>query len=540
MRQFLFSVIFLFSVSAFGAEIPSGKPANFCRFFLGSLNVENAHPPYMTIPDRVAEYTPIKHLGSIRARGLAGSPNRRLPNWTREKVELKLGQLQTLLGLWPERPAVLGIVEVRDASITGKIATALGYKEPIVSASSNERGMDVGLLLNPSPELEIVSTQEVPLTGPEFANYRTRNLLVVSVSVAQRFLLHFVVAHWPSQGGPTEARVEAARQTRALVGKLKSDYPGSEAIVMGDFNTLDSEKDILGRHPFRDILLEANGAATLVDAFTLESMRAPGAHPEGTYYYAPNDEWNRLDRFFVTDGLLRNRPNGLRLVSKTYRVNAPEAVTHEVKRRDGSTIRVPLRYDPEATTAARAGFTDHFGISVGIEAHWQDSGLERVRFLLDQDILLARSVILFPKSPKGARRFISWSEYVAEKDKIGVDGAKFGAFEIREGESFVRLRDGDDGKNWYFNDLRYDSEGGDIEKIRGPRWDEFVAALATPESARRVLLHIPDYRTHRPESVYQLLLDLREKGIIAELPLLENIEQAPSTMPVDLAETKAK
>jgi hypothetical protein len=400
--------------------------------------------------------------------------------------------------------------------------------------------MDVGLLLNPSPELRIVSTQEVQLTGPEFANYRTRNLLVVTVLVADRFLLHFVVAHWPSQGGPTESRVEAARQTRALVGKLKSDYPGSEAIVMGDFNTLDSEKDRLGRHPFRDILLEPNGDATLVDAFTLESMRAPGVYPEGTYYYAPNDEWNRLDRFFVTDGLLRNRPNGLRLVSKTFRVNAPDAVTHQVSRRDGSTIRVPLRYNPEATTPALAGFTDHFGISVGIEAHWQDSGLEPAPFVLDQDVLLARSVILFPKSPKGARRFISWSEYVAEKDKIGVEGAKFGAFEIRDVESFVRLQDGPDGKNWYFNDLRYDSEGGDIEKIRGPKWDEFVAALSTQESARRVVLRVPDYRRHRPESVYQLLLDLRDKGVIAQLPLFENIEQAPVPMPVDVAEIKAK
>lgn len=469
----------------------------------------------------MGEFTDLRLHQYMGNHPMAGSPSRRANNWTSAKLEIKLGQIEKILSSMPEKPAVLGVSEVRDSSVTAKLARHLNFSETIETRSATERGMDVALLVNPSENMQIVSTREVPLVGPEFEWNKTRNLLVATVLVADRFLLHLVVVHWPSQGGPTTSRVEAARQTRNLVDKLISDFPGSEAIVLGDFNTLEDEADHVGRHPFKTIFRSGDGPSQLTDLFSIPEAQAEIPQPEGTYYFAPKDQWNRLDRFFVTPGLLGQKETGLRIRPKSFAIHTNDQITQEYTRPSGEKIRIPAAYNFETENPEKAGYSDHSGIYVTLEAHWKEPMGPEIAFQLDRDILTLSSVVLFPKET-GSRRFIPWKEYQENKDLIGKSGP-YEKFTVKNPESFAQLTDDPEGGNFLFKNTKYDMDKADPTNMQGPKWKEMIEALADPDSARKVIIEIPSYRTQSPESVYQVFQHLMDLGIIKNLPLLENI-----------------
>ena len=101
-------------------------------------------------------------------------------DWTEEKLSLKLGQIKDLLTREREHlPDILGLCEVENEAVIGKLAKILGYKKYIVTDSADRRGIDVALLYNPSSKLKFIDSKEHTIEGNHFNSMPTRSILEV-------------------------------------------------------------------------------------------------------------------------------------------------------------------------------------------------------------------------------------------------------------------------------------------------------------------------------------------------------------------------
>ena len=92
----------------------------------------------------------------------------------------------------------------------------------------------------------------------------------------------------------------------------------------------------------------------------------------GTYYFAPKNEWNYLDHFFVNKVLMDGK--GIELVVKSFEINSPSFLNFNLKKkvyegeqRNIKMITVPKHFNPNGTTDESIGYSDHYAILVKLE-----------------------------------------------------------------------------------------------------------------------------------------------------------------------------
>jgi predicted extracellular nuclease len=286
-------------------------------------------------------------------------------DWTDEKVEMKLAQITDVIT--KERkslPDFLGLIEVENGEVVGRLAKKLGYENVEITTSPDFRGVDVALLYKTSANIKKISRAEhlVPV------EYPSRNILEVEFSVAGHPLTLFV-NHWPSLANPDSWRIKAAEVLANRTKEILAKNPKMAILAMGDFNTIDSNDP----HPFKTVLLKDNLFIDAVVAFKEDkgiSDEAKKKLPEGSYYFPPKEQWNYLDHIFYTSEL-KDGTSGLKLDLPSFEVYLPSFALKELKRKAGSEDEkdrvikmVPNRFNTEAKSRSEMGFSDHFAVVV--------------------------------------------------------------------------------------------------------------------------------------------------------------------------------
>ena len=287
-------------------------------------------------------------------------------DWTPEKLDLKLNQIsRVVLGKSGRTPDILALVEVENEKVLSMLARKLGYPHYVIATGPDKRGIDTAILYK-SEQLLQTSIYQHSVPGSR----ATRNILEINFLIDGRYPLAVFVNHWPSQGNPTEARLQAAATLRSRMEEIKSVAPQAAMIAVGDFNTIDGDYP----HPFHDVLLREY---FLYDLHTLfhEDRSIPAEYkkllPLGTHFYVRDMSWNLLDRVFFNEALLDKAGPSIDISS--YDIYAPNFLTREFEYRDPENynygtkiIGIPWRYSFNADSAQNAGFSDHFAVKFNI------------------------------------------------------------------------------------------------------------------------------------------------------------------------------
>jgi endonuclease/exonuclease/phosphatase family metal-dependent hydrolase len=276
-------------------------------------------------------------------------------NWTDEKLEIKLSQIaEVVKAANPLLPDFLAVVEVENSEVVSRLAKKLGYENFEITESPDQRGVDVALLYKTNKTVKKISRTEhvVPV------DYPSRNILEVEFLIDEKYPLVLFVNHWPSLHNPDSWRVKAANVLVARTKELLIKNPNLSILAMGDFNTIDDNDP----HPFKTVLYKDNLFTDVVS----------DKHPLGTYYFAPKDQWNFLDHFFMNSILQDGKDLELNL--KSFEIFSPSFLQTEIKKKikhgDEKIMKIvlaPKRFEPDAVTKDAMGYSDHYPIIVKLD-----------------------------------------------------------------------------------------------------------------------------------------------------------------------------
>lgn len=260
-------------------------------------------------------------------------------DWTEKKLEQKLAQIKKVVD-YAGRPDLLGLVEVENEKVVRRLAKFLGYKGIAVTESLDKRGIDVALLYKKG---------KLPIKYDRLIEHKiadTRSILEV-IFKKKKKTYHFFINHWPSQGSPSERRLEVARQLEKRISKLKKSQL---AVVMGDFNSLPHEDP----HPYRSTLVNGN---KLID---MSSMLPKDALP-GTYFYKRKMAWNFFDKIFISQGL-KQYAKSFRIVKAPFMLGLHEYTYKKSHFYGSRVVGIPKRYNFKTKDESKLGFSDHFPV----------------------------------------------------------------------------------------------------------------------------------------------------------------------------------
>ena len=280
--------------------------------------------------------------------------------WTNERYQEKLNNIARVLGnIANNGAAVVGLAEVenrhvledlvRNPSIRKRNYSIIHYDSP------DPRGIDCALLYDARvfrPKSSGVRFIALPDESP----IPTRDILFATGTIENE-VFHFIVAHWPSRygGDPASAgrRMVAAQTMRQVADSLLREYPGSKAILMGDFND----------DPFDASVVEGLNLCQTIDETHAADLFSPmlSMYRQGAGTLAYKGKWNLFDIMAVSGNLLKKNTQGLHLYQD------PES--HQlayVFRRDYLLQQTPKhRGEPLRTFAGGkyiGGYSDHLPV----------------------------------------------------------------------------------------------------------------------------------------------------------------------------------
>lgn len=250
--------------------------------------------------------------------------------------------------------SILGVAEIEnDTVLQFLIQHPLLQKRNyhIIHASSKDaRGVDVGILYNPSHFTPTEAEKLfVSLPGNSKDEYFTRDILYCR-GILHTDTVHIYVNHWPSRRGGQErtdpARMAAAGVCRKHIDSIQIQNPAAKIIVMGDLN--DDPDDISIRKGLRAV----TGISQLQpgDLFNPWFSRLQ----KGVGTLAHRDRWGLFDQIIVSQSWLDKDGPGFHL----YRdeIFNPPYLAEYTGRYKGYPMRTwdGNRY--------RGGYSDHFPV----------------------------------------------------------------------------------------------------------------------------------------------------------------------------------
>ena len=299
-------------------------------------------------------------------------------DWNEQKFRLKIKQIKRVIKS-AGYPDIIGLSEVENLYSLRSLADALGYDGYVITEGKDKRGIDVALLFRTNKWFKYVRhTQHgiKSLGGRERLNTNfLRPILEVEFTTPKGRLVVYVL-HWASQGKPTVFRTASAATLMSLITEQQRRDRHVSVLALGDFNVINEDYP----HPFRALM-----DSKLLDAETAfrEDPRIPDFQsngisvgkkqmPLGTYFYPPLMRWDSLDRIFFSKNMLDGSGieadvRGFRILSFPY-LTKTFVYNRENEFYYGTSIKnVPNPYKDAATSVEKAGFSDHFGIILGIK-----------------------------------------------------------------------------------------------------------------------------------------------------------------------------
>ena len=265
-------------------------------------------------------------------------------DWSEDAIQYKLGVLAAAIRQVNEgRGAdIIAFQEVENIRILERLRQEhladLGYQPAVLVEGNDARGIDVAFL----SKLPLVGEPVLhPFEIPDFPQRAgdTRGVLQADFELPGGAILTGFAVHFPAPYHPTPMRVAAYEHLQALRDALPAD---NLVFAAGDFNTTSIEDE-------RENMLDRFARPGWTVAHDLGCGDC-----QGTYYYAPDDNWSFLDMILFSAARGEKTTSGLRADSVMIANETVAQVTPDGK---------PAQHD----SANRAGMSDHWPIVATIE-----------------------------------------------------------------------------------------------------------------------------------------------------------------------------
>jgi len=233
--------------------------------------------------------------------------------WTKEKYAEKLENMayvisQIGIDVAPAGLSVLGVEEIENKGVLEDLVKQESIKDRnykiIHFDSPDRRGIDVGLLYNPS-HFNPVSIDKIPYPQVDADTIYTRDILHVK-GLLDGDSVSFVVNHWPSRYGGEERsrprRNRAAKRVRNLVDSLYSLNPDAKIIIGGDLNDDPTNESLVG-------FLKAKPKLKSIREGDLYNPMHD-MHRRGLGSNAYRDSWSLFDQIVISEPLLDKEQDG--------------------------------------------------------------------------------------------------------------------------------------------------------------------------------------------------------------------------------------
>lgn len=277
-------------------------------------------------------------------------------SWTQDKYEEKQSNMayaisQIALDYTQNGLSVLGVSEIENRKVLEDLVQQpqlrkRGYKI-IHEDSPDRRGVDVGLLYNPS-HFKPLNHRSIPLlVYDEGKREYTRDILMVT-GLIEEDTFTFLVNHWPSRRGGEEVsaykRNKGAALCREVIDSIYRVNPNHKVIVMGDLNDDPTSPSLKG-------FLKAKGKISEVrqgDVFNpMEDYFRRGI---GSNAY--RDAWSLFDQIILSSALVDKDESGYNYY-KAFVFNKKFLI-----QTSGQYKSYPFR--TFSGTTYQGGYSDHF------------------------------------------------------------------------------------------------------------------------------------------------------------------------------------
>jgi len=291
-----------------------------------------------------------------------------LKGWTAAVRDRKIAQLASIIRTMFDGagPDLLGVCEVENERVMQRLAAAIqtpGRQYAVVAHESPDaRGIDTSFIVD-------TNTLTVRETAHQVVIKRTatRDLFWTRLQVNATGAEFVAIAnHWPARSAGQYAsepfRMLTGETHAYIVSRLLDPALGGEKhlpiLSMGDFNDEPfnrslQEYALATRDPGRVRYSRSGHLLNLMWPLTQ-------GHDPGTYLH--DSDWNMLDQFLVSYGMLRT--------ASPIRVDRESVTIFRPRQLKGSSGR-PRRFGRPARRGSydRDGFSDHFPITVTLRAH---------------------------------------------------------------------------------------------------------------------------------------------------------------------------
>jgi len=317
---------------------------------------------------------------------VAKAMKKELSGWSEVLFKRKVAQLVSIIRQMKDAtgPDLLGVCEVENQFALQALADALNVALPArqyelvhVDAAQEQRGIDTAFLFDANQltanRSELFSHWVMRRTG-------TRDITQITFVTAAGKQIVALANHWPSRSSSTGDGPEYSAGFRATAGETLAywhdrirEKKGDDVavVVLGDFNDDPYDKSItIHAQGCRDKGDVQRAKSAKFYNFAWEYMTQMVADRNGkkrllngTLYFG--SDASVFDQIMVSRGLLTGK-SGLRVVDGSARIEAyPKAVSHRVGE---GPIRFGLPYGDAAKNVNLDGYSDHFPVSVLIEA----------------------------------------------------------------------------------------------------------------------------------------------------------------------------
>jgi len=273
--------------------------------------------------------------------------------WNDKKYQDKLFNMAHVISLigkegCQEGVSILGVCEIENRKVLEDLVAQpalLNRDLQIVHQSSpDKRGIDVGLLYNPS-RFELLESKSFRLnafkeTGDTLF---TRDQLLVT-GLLDKEKVHVIVNHWPSRSGGEKVsrpnRNKAAQLCRSICDSITNTDPDAKILVMGDLND----------DPFNDSVKKYIKTKAKKSNMSPEYMYNPWEKilTKGYGTLAYRDTWNLFDQIILSNPLVDKKTDGYKFLTckifkKKFMIQQEGRYKGYPKRREG-------------------GYSDHFPV----------------------------------------------------------------------------------------------------------------------------------------------------------------------------------
>ncbi len=273
--------------------------------------------------------------------------------WSVERYSKKLERIAEVIGVFADRPDLVGLCEVENDRVLKDLCERGALKEKgygiLHYQSRDPRGSDLALLFDPSsfqPYDRKAHRITVPGSGTP-----SRPILSVGLESSAGDSLRLFLCHWPSRAGGKERsaphRRYASRVLQEALQELHREHPTRKVLVMGDLNDHPPNESVRS-------LIEAEGGWNLKDLFAK-------AHAKGHGTYNYQGKWGVLDHFIINKKLRKAR-SGLRYQKGSAKILRREELLYYDKKGQ--------HYQPDRFMERGSyygGYSDHLPIVMELE-----------------------------------------------------------------------------------------------------------------------------------------------------------------------------